>query len=42
MELNTITRLIREDGVLENLLWEEAKALKNLEEWELREEIFGK
>ena len=41
-ELNTITRLIREDGVSENLLREEAKALKTLEEWELREEIFWK
>lgn len=42
MELNDITRLIREDGVSEYLLWEEARALKTLEEWELREEIFWK
>ena len=42
MELNGITRLIREEGVSEYLLWEEARALKALEEWELREEIFWK
>ena len=42
MELNNITRLIREDGVSEYLLQEEANTLKTLEEWELREEIFRK
>ena len=42
MELNGITRLIREEGVSEYLLREEARALKALEEWELREEIFWK
>ena len=42
MELNGITRLIRDEGVSEYLLWEEARALKALEEWELREEIFWK
>ena len=42
MELNGITRLIREEGVYEYLLWEEARALKELEEWEMREEIFWK
>ena len=42
VELNNITKLIREDGVSEYLLQEEAKALKTLEEWELREEIFWK
>jgi hypothetical protein len=41
-ELNDITRLIREDGVSAHLLQEEARALKTLEEWELREEIFWK
>ena len=41
-KLNDITRLIREDGVLEYLLREEARALKTLEEWELREEIYWK
>ena len=40
--MNDITRTIREDGVLEYLLQEEARALKTLEEWELREEIFWK
>ena len=39
-ELNDITRLIREEGVSEYLLREEARALKTLEEWEMREEIF--
>ena len=42
MELNSITKVIREDGVFEYLLWEEARALKALEEWEVREEIFWK
>ena len=42
MELNGITRLIREEGVSEYLLREEARALKALEEWEMREEIFWK
>ena len=42
VELNGITRMIREEGVSEYLLWEEARALKSLEEWELREEIFWK
>ena len=42
VELNGITRLIREDGVSEYLLQEEARDLKALEEWELREEIFWK
>ncbi|XP_059066340.1 uncharacterized protein LOC131061549 [Cryptomeria japonica] len=42
VELNGITRLIREEGVSEYLLREEARALKALEEWELREEIFWK
>ena len=42
MELNGITRLIREEGVSEYLLREEARALKALEGWELREEIFWK
>ena len=41
-KLNDITRLIREDGVSEYLLREEASALKTLEEWELREEIYWK
>ena len=42
MELNGITRLIREEGVSEYFLREEARALKPLEEWEMREEIFWK
>ena len=42
MELNGITRMIREEGVSEYLLQEEARALKALEEWEMREEIFWK
>ena len=42
VELNGITRLIREEGVSEYLLREEAWDLKALEEWELREEIFWK
>ena len=42
MELNDITKLIREEGVSKYLLREEARALKALEEWELREEIFWK
>ena len=41
-ELNNITRMIREDGVSEYLLCEEARALRTLEEWELREEILCK
>ena len=36
VELNGITRLIREEGVSEYLLQEEARALKAFEEWELR------
>ena len=40
--MNGITRLIREEGVSKYLLREEARALKALEEWEMREEIFWK
>ena len=42
VELNDITRKIRKDGVSEHLLYEEARALRSMEEWELREEIFWK
>ena len=42
MELNGIIWLIREEGVSKYFLREEARALKALEEWELREEIFWK
>lgn len=42
VELNGITRLIREDGVTVKLLQEEARTLKALEECELREELYWK
>ncbi|GLJ17426.1 hypothetical protein SUGI_0303210 [Cryptomeria japonica] len=39
-ELNGITREIREHVLSEALLSDEDKAVKDLEEWELREEIY--
>ncbi|XP_059068347.1 uncharacterized protein LOC131858890 [Cryptomeria japonica] len=41
-DLDGITRRIREEGVTDELLQDEAWAMKLLEEWELREEIYWK
>ena len=41
-DLDGVTRRISEEGVIVELLQEEAQAIKLLEEWELREELFWK
>lgn len=41
-DLDSIIRRLREDGVTTELLQAEAQAVRNLEEWELREEIYWK
>ncbi|XP_059066210.1 uncharacterized protein LOC131857552 [Cryptomeria japonica] len=41
-ELDSITRRLREVGVTPELLQAEAQAMRTLEEWELREEIYWK
>ena len=40
--MDDITRRIREEGVTDVLIQDEAWAIKLLEEWELREEMYGK
>ena len=40
--MDDITRRIREEGVTNVLLQDEARAIKVLEEWELREEMHWK
>lgn len=42
LRVDYITRQIREQGLSDELYREEAAAVKNLEEWELREEIYWK
>ena len=41
-DLNDITRRIREEGVTVELLQDEAQAMRLLEEWEMREEMYWK
>ena len=39
-KLDSVTRQIRDQGMTLDLLSEESSALREVEEWELREEIF--
>ena len=39
-ELDGVTRRIREEGVTVELLQDEARAMRLLEEWEMREEMY--
>ena len=41
-KLDSVTRQIRDQGMTPYLMSEESSALKEVEEWELREEIFWK
>ena len=41
-DLDDITRRIREEGVIVELLQNKARAMRLLEEWELREEMYWK
>ena len=40
--LDSVTRQIRDQGMTQDLMSEESSALREVEEWELREEIFWK
>ena len=40
--MDSVTRQIRDQGMTQDFMSEESSALREVEEWELREEIFWK